>query len=177
MKRVRMLSTVRALVVGAALGALVVALSSCGGGSSENSASQQELQRQADLYQIDLIERKWHESISRHDIKMMMSLWAPNATFTATPGMTMTGKKQIRHFWLKVAKVTDPNVHWVLDTPAYKIRETVDGDRGTLYYECDHIDLKTRKVVAVTAGDTQLQKIDGHWLITNSVGSTPELSA
>jgi len=167
----------RVLLSVCALVAVAVPLAACGGGSSEKSASQQELQRKADLYDIDLIERKWHESISRHDIKMMMSLWAPNATFTAAPGMTLTGKEQIRHFWLKVAKVTDPKVHWVLDTPAYKIRETVNGDRGTLYYECDHIDLKTRKVIAVTAGDTQVARINGHWLITNSVGSTPQLSS
>ena len=165
----------RKLLIGCALSAVVVALSACGGGSSDKSASAQEIQRKADLYDIDQIERNWHKAISRHDIKLLMSLFAPNATFSAGPGMTLTGKAEIRHFWVKIAKVTDPKIHWLLDTPAYKLRETVNGDRGTLYFECDHIDLKTRKIVAVTAGDTEVAKINGHWLITNSIGSTPQL--
>ena len=165
----------RKLLIGCVLGAVVVALSACGGGSSAKSASAHELQRKADLYDIDQIERNWHKAISRHDIKLLMSLFAPDATFTAGPGVTLTGTAEIRHFWVNTAKVTDPKIHWLLDTPAWKLRETVNGDRGTLYFECDHIDLKTRKVVAVTAGDTEVAKINGHWLITNSIGSTPQL--
>jgi hypothetical protein len=159
------------------LAAIAVPLTACGGGSSAKSASQQELQRKAALYDIDQIERTWHKAISRHDVKMLMTLFAPDATFTPAPGMTLTGTSQIRHFWIAVAKVGDPKAHdWVLDTPAYKIRETVNGDRGTLYFECDHIDLKTRKVIAVTGGTDQLAKINGRWLITNGVGATPEFS-
>ena len=163
----------RALLGAGVLAAVVLAASGCGGSSSTSSGSSADLQRQADLYQIDQIERKWHQSISRHDVGLMMSLWAPNATFTPAPGQTYTGKAQIRRFWVSVAGRTHS---WVLDTPAYKIRETVDGNRGTLYFECDHVDLKTRKIVAVTAGDTQVAKIDGRWLITNGIGSTPTLS-
>ena len=160
------------------IAAFAVPLAACGGGSSEKSASSQEFQRRAALYDIDQIERKWHKAISRHDIPLLMSLFAPNATFTPAPGMTLTGTKEIRHFWVAVAKVGDPKAHtWVLDTPAYKIRETVNGNRGTLYFECDHIDLKTRKIMAVTGGNDQVAKIDGRWVITNSVGATPELSA
>jgi ketosteroid isomerase-like protein len=167
----------RRLLVGGALAALVVSLSACGGGSSRSSASVQQLQRQADLYAIDQIERTWHRAISRHDIDLLMTLWAPNATFTASPGQTYTGKHQIRHFFVDVAKITDPKVHWVLDTPAYKIRETANGDRGTLYFECDHIDLRSRRVVAVTAADMQVARINGRWLITDNIPVTPHLSA
>ncbi len=171
---VRTFSHVRTLLVGAALAAVVVALSACGGDSNANSVSTQSLQHQADLYAIDQIERKWHKSISRKDIDLMMTLWAQNGTFTVGPGQTLTGKDQIRRFWVNdVFPKTPP---WVLDTPAYKIRETVSGDKGTLYFECDHIDLKTRKVIAVTASDMQVTRIDGRWVITNDVGSTPTLS-
>jgi hypothetical protein len=108
----------------------------------------------------------------------MMTLWAPKATFTPAPGMTLTGTRQIRNFWVNVAKIADPKAHqWVLDTPDYKIRETVNGDRGTLYFECDHIDLRTRKIIAVTGGNAQVAEINGNWVITNSVGATPEFGA
>ena len=166
----------RTLLIGGVLAALVVGLSACGGGdASSSSASEQELQRQADLYQIDQIERTWHKAISRHNIDLLMTLWAPNAVFSPIPGRTFTGKRQIRHFWTDIAKVNDTTIHWVLDTPAYKIRETVNGDKGTLYFECDHIDVKTKKVIAVTAADQRVARIGGRWLITNALAVSPEL--
>ena len=69
-----------------------------------------------------------------------------------------------------------PGNHWESDTPSYKLKATVNGDKGTLYFECHYIDPKTSTVVA-TAGVTHtLQKINGQWLITNSAGSTATLS-
>ena len=61
-----------------------------------------------------------------------------------------------------------------LDHPAYKLEITVDGDRGTLHFECHFVNAET-KVVEVTAGDADVARIDGKWLITNFVGGT-ELS-
>jgi ketosteroid isomerase-like protein len=172
---VRTLSPVRTLLVAGALAALAVPLAACGGGSSASAASKDSLQRKADLYDIDQLERNWHGSITNKDIKLMMSLWAPNGTFTVGPGQTLSGKQQIRHFW--TVNVFPKAPPWVLDTPAFKIRETVNGDKGTLYFECDHIDLRTHKVIAVTASDMQVARIDGRWLITSDLGSTPTLSA
>ena len=104
-----------------------------------------------------------------------MSLWAPNATFTVNSGETLTGKKEIRRFWLD-APVFQPENHWVSETPAYKIRITVNGDKGTLYFECHYVDAKTGKVEAVTAADEQVARVNGRWLITNNVGASPILS-
>ena len=39
-----------------------------------------------------------------------------------------------------------PQHHWESDTPSYKIRTTVNGDKATLYFECHYIDVKTGKV-------------------------------
>jgi uncharacterized protein (TIGR02246 family) len=164
----------RTFLIAATVGALVVSLAACGG-SSTSSASRQAEQRQADLYAIDQIEKKWHRATSRQDVDLMMSLWAPNATFTVGPGQTLTGKQQIRSFWLD-AKVFQPENHWESDTPAYKIRITVNGDRGTLYFECHYVDPKTAKLVAITGADQQVARINGHWLITNNVGASPTLS-
>jgi uncharacterized protein (TIGR02246 family) len=165
----------RTLLIGGALGVLVISLAACGG-SGTSSAAQQAMQRQADLYAIDRIEQKFHQATSKHDIELMMSLWAPTATFTTSPGQTLTGKEKIRQFWL-AAPAFQPANHWVSDTPAYKIRITVNGDRGTLYFECHYIDSKTSELGPVTAADQQVARINGRWLITDMVGASATLSS
>lgn len=87
----------------------------------------------------------------------------------------MAGRKQIRQVWLK-SKAFSPETHWLSDHPAYKLKATVDGDRGTLHFECHFIDVETGKVAAVTAGNLDVARIGGRWLITNFVGSTSELT-
>ena len=159
---------------GVVLGALVIALSGCGG-SSVSSAEAAATQRRVDLYEISKIERSFHESISKKNIDEMVSLFAPNATGTFGPGKTVTGTKQIRQVWLK-SKAFKAQTHWLSDHPAYKLKVTVDGDRGTLHFECHFIDVDTGKVAAVTAGNLDVARIDGRWLITNFVGSTSELT-
>jgi len=104
----------------------------------------------------------------------MMSLWTENATFTYGPGQTATGKNQIRQTWLN-STAWKPSTHWSADHPAYKLRVTVNGDRGTLHFECHFINVDTGEVAAVTAGDFDVARIDGRWLITKMVGSTAEL--
>jgi ketosteroid isomerase-like protein len=161
------------LLIGGALVALVVALSACGG-SSGSSASDQAQQRQADLYEISQIERSFHEAISKKDIDELVSLFAPNATGTFGPGKTVAGREQIRQVWLNSVG-WKPETHWLSDHPAYKLKVTVDGDRGTLHFECHFIDVDTGEVAALTAGNLDVARIDGRWLITNFVGSTAEL--
>jgi ketosteroid isomerase-like protein len=163
----------RTLWIGGALAALVVALSACGG-SSGSSASDEAMQRQADNYAISQIERDFHEAISKKDLDQLVGLFSTNATGTFGPGVTVTGRDQIRQVWSGSVGFK-PETHWLSDHPAYKLKVTVDGDRGTLHFECHFIDVDTGKVAAVTAGNLDVAKIDGHWLITNFVGSTSEL--
>lgn len=162
------------LLSAGALAALVMLLAACGGSPAEN-ASAQAIQEDADLYRIGEIEKKWHQATSTHDIDLMMSLWAEDATFTVDAGKTLTGKEAIREFWL-AAPVFQPDTHWVSETPAYKIRATVDGDKGTLYFECHYVDPVTEKVVRVVGADQQVARINGEWLITNNVGASPILA-
>jgi ketosteroid isomerase-like protein len=152
---------------------LVVALSACGG-SSSSPAAEDTMQRESDMYAISQIEKKFHQAISKKDIRMMATLFAPNATGTFGPGKTVAGQAQIRNVWLK-STAWKPKTHWLSDHPAYKLKVTVDGNRGTLHFECHFIDLDTGKVAAVTAGNLDVAKVNGHWLITNFVGSTAEL--
>lgn len=162
------------LVTAAAVAAIVVPLAS-GGASGTASAVDATTQREADLYEIDQIEVRFHRATSHHDLNLMMSLWAPGAVFNIDQ-QTLTGKAQIRHWFATENKAFLPSHHWESDTPTYKIRIDLQGDRATMYFECHYIDPKTARVVA-TAGVTHtLQKIDGHWLITNSAGSNATLS-
>src|SRR5881397_986990 len=120
---------------------LVISLAACGS-SGNNSATQQATQRSADDYAIDQIEKTWH------NVNLMMTLWAPDATFNIGTE-TLRGAKQIRNFFAHKAAPFQPQNHWVSETPDYKIRITLNGDKGTLYFECHYVDVKTRKVVAV----------------------------
>jgi ketosteroid isomerase-like protein len=152
--------------------ALAVALVACGSGTDE--ASQLALKDKSDRYQIEQIEVTWHRASSTKDVDLMMTLWAPNATATLG-GQTYTGKDQIRNFFVTKAGPFQPQNHWVSETPAYKIRITVDGDKGTLYFECHYVDAATKKVVAVVSADQDVARINGTWLITKLVSATPEL--
>jgi hypothetical protein len=69
----------------------------------------------------------------------------------------------------------EPETQWLSDHPAYKLKVTINGDRGTLRFECHFVDVRTGKVAAVTAANQDVTRIDNRWLITNFVGSTSEL--
>jgi hypothetical protein len=161
----------RALVVGGASVALALSLSGCGG---SDGGTDPVAQRDASMWQIDEIEKTWHKAASTQDLDLMMSLWAPDATFTYGP-LTVSGTDQLRAFFAKAGPY-QPGNHWVSDTPAYKIRITVNDDdtKGTLYFECHYIDPKTGKVVSVVGADQNVEKIDGKWLITKSLAATPD---
>ena len=163
----------RTLVYAGALVIVAVTLAGCGS-SSANSTAQQALQQQADLYAINRIEKNFHKATSKHDIDLMMSLWAPNATFTYGPGETATGKKEIRDVWLNESKAFKSN--WVSETPAYKLRATVNGDRGALHFECHYVDIKTGKLIIVTAAALEVARINDRWLITSMVGGSATLT-
>jgi len=157
-----------------ALPALVFSLGLAGCGGSRNSSAEQQLQQQADYWQINQIERTWHLASSTKNLPMMMSLWAPDATFTIGTG-TLQGKGQIRNFFKSKAGAFRPENDWVSETPAFKVRITVSGDKGTLYFECIYVDRRTGKVDSVVGADENVQKIGGHWLITSSASATPTL--
>jgi outer membrane biogenesis lipoprotein LolB len=165
----------RTFLIGGAVGFLILLLAACSG-SSTKSASEQAMQRQADLWAIHQIEKNFHKATSTQDIDLMMSLWAPNAAFTLPSGKTLTGEGQIRRFWRLDAPQFRPKNRWLSDTTAYKVRITANGERGTLYFECHYIDVKTRKVVRIASGDMEVARINGRWLITDVVAASPTLS-
>ena len=173
--KARTLLGLRTLLGAGIVAALVVPFSAFGGTSSRASAKDAALERQANLYQIDQIEVKFHRATSRHNLKLMMSLWAPGAVFDIDQ-QALTGKAQISHWFATENKAFMPSHHWESDTPSYKLTVHLNGDKATMYFECHYIDPKTAKVVALAGVTHNLQKINGKWLITNGAGSTATLS-
>ena len=152
---------------------LVVLLTACG--SKKPSAQSQAVQKNAEHYEIDQIERTWHRASSRQDVDLMMTLWAPDATLSVGTD-TYSGKARIRAFFTHKAGPFKPAHHWISETPAYKIRITSNGDKGTLYFECHYADLRTSKIVSTVAADQNVQRIGGKWLITSSVATPVTLT-
>jgi ketosteroid isomerase-like protein len=163
----------RRLVIGSGIGFIIlgVILAACGGPSTVSGAGQNQ-QRLADRWEIDQIEKKFHHATTAKDIELMVSLYAPNATMTVGGGETASGLEEIREFWLEKSASFEPQNTWISDHPAYKLEITVDGDRGTLHFECHYIDVKTGEVVSVTAADFDVARIGGAWLITNMIGGS-----
>jgi hypothetical protein len=166
----------RTLLIAGVLAALVVLFTASGGTSVKLSAATAKTQSEADLYEIDQVEVKFHRATSTHNLNLMMSLWAPGAVFNIDQ-QTLTGKAQIRHWFATESKAFMPGHNWESDTPSYKIRINLYGDKATMYFECHYVDPKTSKVVSLAGVTHTLQKVNGEWLITNSAGSTATLSA
>lgn len=164
----------RFLMVGVFFGVAVVSLAACGDSSSDPETAT--LQLKADTLDIGLIEVQFHQAMTMKDIDEMMDLWAPNATLTVGPDVTAAGADEIRGFWLSKSVAFAPETTWVSDHPAYKLAVTVNGDRGTLHFECHFLDYKTNEVAAVTVGDLDVARIGGRWLITNFVAGSTELA-
>jgi ketosteroid isomerase-like protein len=164
----------RTLLLRGVLGALLVSLAACG--DSGPSSAQEALQQKADFWDIAQIEEKFHKATTTKDIDLMMSLWAPSATLTVGPGQTAAGIEQIREFWLEKSVAFEPTNNWISDHPAWKVRITVNGDRGTLHFECHYIDADTGEVALTTAADQDVARIDGEWLITDMVAGSAPLS-
>ncbi len=165
----------RRLVIGGALAVffLSMVLAACSG-SSDGSGGDQ-TRRFQDMWEIDQIEKNFHKATTTKDIDLMLSLYAPNATMTVGPGVTASGLEEIRRFWLEDSAPFKAENEWVSDHPAYKLEITVDGDRGTLHFECHFVDAKTSEVVSTTTADFDVARIDDEWLITNMVGGTTVL--
>jgi ketosteroid isomerase-like protein len=166
----------RMLAAGLALVGIAAALGlQTGGGAAKASTNDAVTQRDADLYQIEQIEVKFHRATSHHDLNLMMSIWAPGAVFNIDQ-QTLVGKAQIRHWFATQSGAFMPSHHWESDTPSYKIRINLNGDKASMYFECHYVDPKTATIVAKAGVTHTLQKINGEWLITNSAGSTAVLS-
>jgi hypothetical protein len=171
MRNARVPST--ALLAG--LLAIPFALTACNSGQTTVSTTElAKLQLDSDTRQIQNIEVLFHLAASTKNIPLMMSLYSDNATVTFG-GKTYTGKDQVRSFFEKAGPFQLGN-HWVSDTPAYKMKVTVNKDTGTLYFECHYINADNKTVAVVVGADQKVARINGKWLITQLIAATPVLA-
>jgi ketosteroid isomerase-like protein len=155
---------------------LVIALSglnACASGG--DSVSQRAARKAADAAAITQLETVFHQAATAKDIDSMMDLWSDDAAITVG-GKTITGKEQIRKFWLETAAPFRPENHWVSDTPAYKIRVTSNGERGTLYFECHYVDVDSHVVKAAVSADIKVSKFKDRWMFNNVVAAPAALN-
>jgi ketosteroid isomerase-like protein len=167
----------RRLVIGGRLGILLlsIVLAACSG--SDAGSTGDGARRDQDMWEIDHIEKDFHRAQTEKNIDLMMSLYAPNATMTVGPGATASGLEEIRRFWLEESAPFASENNWMSDHPAYKLEITLNGDRGTLHFECHYVDIDSSQIVSATTADFDVARIDGKWLITNMVGGTTALAA
>ena len=159
----------------AGLLAIAFALTACSSsGTSISAAELAKLQLDSDTKQIQNIEVLFHLAASTKNIPLMMSLYSDDATVTFG-GKTYIGKDQVQSFFEKAGPFQLGN-HWVSDTPAYKMKVTVDKDKGTLYFECHYINADNRTVAVVVGADQKVARIGGKWLITQLIAATPQLT-
>ena len=161
----------RAMIIGLVLLASTFGLSGCGSGSS---AKDRAAQKAADAAAIGRIEAILHQAQGAKDIDSFMGPFADDAVFTVG-GKTFTGKEEIRKFAL-TTPVFQPENRWVVQTPAYKLRTTNDGSRGTLYFECHYVDVNEKVVRASISVDVKASKVKGQWALTNVVAAPAVLS-
>src|SRR6266566_4692293 len=155
--------------------AIAFALAACStSGAAIPSAELAKLQLEADSRQIERIEVMFHLAASTKNVPLMMSLYADDATVTFG-GKTYIGKDQVQSFFEKAGPFQLGN-HWVSDTPAYKMKVTVDKDRGTLYFECHYINADNKTVAVVVGADQKVARINGKWLIIQLIAATPVLT-
>ena len=166
----------RRLLIAGVLGVVLIPLAACRS-SSTSSEAQQDLQQKADMWEIDQIEKNFHKATTLKDLDLLMSLWAPHATLSIGSELTASGKGEIRRMWLEEGTAFQPGTHLISDHPAYKVRITVSGDRGTLHFECHYVDAATGEVVLTTEADMDVARIDGQWLITNMVAGSTALTS
>jgi ketosteroid isomerase-like protein len=160
----------RNVVIAGAVAALAIPFVAYG---SWSKSSATDIQKQADMFQIEKIEKSWHRATSTKNLDLMMSFWSKNAVFTFS-GATYRGKSQLRAFFSKIGPF-QPQNDWISDTPAYKIKVTVHGSKGTLYFECHYLDYATKQLKSWGGINLNVQKIKGQWLAVNGQGSTPVL--
>ena len=153
----------------------VLGLSGLGACSSGDSAARRADQKAADQAAIANLEVILHRTQSTKDIDTYMGLYADNAVLTLG-GQTYTGKDQIRKFVLTTAPFKPEN-HLISVTPAYKIRTSSDGNRGTLYFECHYVDVNNKVVVAQVSADVKVSKIKGQWMFTSLTAAPAVLSS
>jgi ketosteroid isomerase-like protein len=130
------------------------------------------------------LQAAFHRAKTTQDLDLMMSLWAPGATFVnRSTGTTYSGSDEIRSFWHGSGSF---NNHRFSLVPSYKTQIEVHGDRAYLYFECHDVgnfasgsfgDPAVKTIVNDTFLAGTLRNVGGRWLFWNmTAGPSSPLS-
>ena len=124
--------------------------------------------------QMHNIEIAFHHAATTKDLDLMMSLFADDATITSG-GKTYSGKDRIRAYWQSAGRFQCQN-QWVVYTPAFCIKYSVEGNSAHLYFERLYVDKAANKIGADTNSDDTLIRVNSKWLIKDmKAAAVPEL--
>jgi hypothetical protein len=142
--------------------------------SSNYSANDTAAENAEDYMQMHQLEAVFHQGATNHDLNLVMSLFAKNATL-ADGGKTYTGADQIRRFFESSGPFTH---HWVGYTAVFRIAYKLAGNTGHLHFGCLYTDEAGKQVTAHANFDAVVVLQNGKWLFQD-VTVTPyrELAA
>jgi hypothetical protein len=132
-----------------------------------------------DIGYIYQLQAAFHQAKTAADIKLMMSLWDPKATFkvqgdTKSP---YVGAEQLRTYWLNSGSFKNRRFSLV---PSYKTRIAVRAKEASLYFECHDVgdyDQPTRNIINDTFLAGTLRNVGGKWVFYDmSAGPATPLS-
>jgi uncharacterized protein (TIGR02246 family) len=155
------------------VGVLAVVVSGCGGGGGTDAASRKAF-AEADKYEIQQLQVKWHEAMSTKNLELATSLFADDAVFTVG-GQTYRGREQLRDFFATKSAPFRPENNWISLHPAFKVRVAAVEDRGTIHFECHYVDRNDKQFKASVLGDARVARVNGKWLFTSLVGGNATL--
>ena len=158
---------VRKGFVGATLGAAALALPSAGYAYPTDSGPDS-----VQVLEILQLQAAFHKAKSTQDIDLMMSLWAPDATFSNL-GTLLAGSAAIKAFFQTSGSFLHHRISFV---PSFKDQVSVHGDQAFLYFECHDVDLANGVLASNLYLAGTVRNRNGRWLFQSMTGGLAPLS-
>lgn len=133
----------------------------------------------AQVGKIYELQAAFHRAKTTQDINLMMSLWDPDGVLNVQgdPKSPHVGFDQIKAFWQNSGSFTHSRFSLV---PSFKTQINVQGDVGSLYFECHDVgnfDKPDRFIAADTFLSGTLRKLGNRWVFSNmTAGKATPLS-
>ena len=121
---------------------------------------EQQAEREADLYAISQIEKNVPRGDSEEGHRPDDEPLGAERDVHVGPGRRPRERSRSEDFWLDSRRPFQPTTTGSRTTPPTSCAITVNGDKGTLHFECHYVDVKTGKVAAITAADQDVARIE-----------------
>ncbi len=162
----------------AALAASAMLLGACGegreGATSEERAQLAEARNEADVAAVYKLQSDFHRATTSKDLELMMSTWAEDAILRVGD-KNYTGKEAIRTFVTTQLGAFKPENQWVALTHSPKIQIALQGDQGTLNFQCHYADAATKELASMQSAETKVIREGDKWLFKEFVAAPGSL--